>query len=58
MPHEFVNNNDTPAGGKQHLFHLVDPSPWPILTSFALLTLAIGGVMFMHDHLLGKYIYN
>lgn len=50
------NGNFAPSGGEQHLFHLVDPSPWPILTSFALLILAIGGVMFMHNHLLGKYI--
>ena len=29
----------------QHFpFHLVDPSPWPILTSFSLLNLTIGAV--------------
>uniref|UniRef100_UPI00315C669A cytochrome c oxidase subunit III n=1 Tax=Leucopaxillus giganteus TaxID=1167592 RepID=UPI00315C669A len=33
----------------QHFpFHLVDPSPWPILVSFSLLNLAIGGVLYMH----------
>ncbi len=31
-----------------HPFHLVDPSPWPMLTSLSLLVLAIGGVLFMH----------
>lgn len=41
---------------KQHLFHLVDPSPWPILTSFALLLLATGGVMSMHEYKFGNYV--
>lgn len=29
-------------------FHLVEPSPWPILTSFALLTLTVSAVLYMH----------
>jgi len=29
-------------------FHLVDPSPWPILLSFSLLNMAIGAVLYMH----------
>ena len=29
-------------------FHLVEPSPWPILTSFALLTLTVSSVMYFH----------
>lgn len=28
-------------------YHLVDPSPWPILVSFSLLTLTIGAVMYL-----------
>jgi len=31
-----------------HPFHLVSPSPWPIFTSTALLTLTTGGVLTMH----------
>lgn len=31
-----------------HPYHLVDPSPWPALGAFSLLTLALGGAMFMH----------
>ncbi len=31
-----------------HPFHLVRPSPWPILTSFSLGLMAIGGVLAMH----------
>ena len=41
----------------QHFpFHLVDPSPWPILTSFSLLNLTIGAVSYMHGFNYGGYI--
>lgn len=30
-------------------FHLVDPSPWPILTSFSVFTMAISAVMCFHN---------
>jgi len=29
-------------------YHLVEPSPWPILTSFALLTLTVSAVLYFH----------
>jgi len=31
-------------------YHLVTPSPWPILVSFSLLTAAIGAVMYFHGY--------
>lgn len=31
-----------------HPYHLVDPSPWPLLTSFALLVMAIGAALSFH----------
>jgi cytochrome c oxidase subunit 3 len=34
-------------------YHLVTPSPWPILLSFSLLSLAIGAVMYMHGYVNG-----
>ena len=37
---------DAPA---KHPYHLVDPSPWPIMGAFAALALTFGMVMFMHD---------
>lgn len=37
-------------------FHLVDPSPWPILISFSLLNLTIGAVSYMHGFNYGGYI--
>src|SRR5690606_7808965 len=32
-----------------HPYHLVDPSPWPIIGSISALVLVIGGLMYMHD---------
>src|SRR5208283_4568628 len=29
-------------------YHLVEPSPWPILVSFSIFSMAIGAVMSMH----------
>ncbi|MFZ8864372.1 MAG: cytochrome c oxidase subunit 3 [Rickettsiales bacterium] len=41
---------------KTHQFHLVNPSPWPILSSFAAFILCLGGVFFMHEVALGKIL--
>ncbi len=37
---------------KNHPYHLVDPSPWPLASSLSVLVLAIGAVLLMHhiDH--------
>ena len=32
-----------------HPYHLVEPSPWPIVGSISALTLVIGGLMYMHE---------
>lgn len=40
----------------KHPFHLVDPSPLPIITAFSLLVLASGAVLFMHKHTIGLFI--
>ena len=34
---------------KNHDYPLVDPSPWPVVSSIAVLILAIGAVQYMHD---------
>jgi cytochrome c oxidase subunit 3 len=39
-----------------HGFHLVDPSPWPILSAFSALMLTFGGVMYMHSYDGGKFL--
>src|SRR6266566_2346489 len=37
-------------------FHLVNPSPWPILLSFSLLNLTVGAVLYMHGFLNGGIV--
>ena len=41
---------------QQHPFHLVELSPWPILTAFSLFFLTLGAVFLMHGHPMSKYI--
>ena len=38
----------THATTKNHPFHLVDPSPWPIVGTISAFTIAVGGIWFMH----------
>lgn len=40
----------------RHPFHLVDPSPWPLLTSLAAFTSVFGGVLYMHSYNGGGYV--
>nr|SAI76014.1 cytochrome c oxidase subunit 3 [Botryococcus braunii Showa] len=35
---------------RKHPYHLVDPSPWPLLASMAALVTTVGGVMYMHGY--------
>lgn len=37
------------SGSAKHPYHLVNPSPWPIVMSFAAMALVSGGVMMMHS---------
>ena len=39
-----------------HDYHLVDPSPWPLIGSIAALMLTGGGVMWMHDVAAGPWV--
>ena len=36
-----------------HPFHLVDQSPWPLLTSLALLSMVVSAVLYMHGFVSG-----
>ena len=42
--------------GPSHPYHLVDPSPWPLVGSMAALLLTGGGVMWMHGHAGGPWL--
>ncbi len=41
---------------RPHPFHLVRPSPWPILAAFALLAVTSGTAMFMHKISAGVFV--
>jgi cytochrome c oxidase subunit III len=45
------------AGTKNHDFHIVDPSPWPLVGSMAALMAAVGGIFAMHGEPWGKYVF-
>lgn len=41
---------------QRHPYHLVDPSPWPLIASVSVLLLTMGGVMYMHSYIGGGYL--
>lgn len=41
--------------GKPHPYHIVRPSIWPLVASFAAGLLALGAVLFMHDVKIGAF---
>ncbi|MDE2340101.1 MAG: cytochrome c oxidase subunit 3 [Alphaproteobacteria bacterium] len=36
------------AGAKSHDYHILPPSPWPLIGAFSALSMAAGGVLWMH----------
>lgn len=40
----------------KHPFHLVTPSPWPLLATLGMFLLTMGAVMYMHAYILGGYV--
>ena len=45
-----LNRSVASKNYQQHPFHLVDPSPWPLVASIAAGTMLLGGVMFFHGY--------
>ena len=41
---------------QKHGFHLVDPSPWPLISAFSALMLTFGAVLFMHGYSNGNFL--
>ena len=37
------------AHGKQHDYHLVDPSPWPLVASVFAFVMAVGAIVWMRS---------
>jgi heme/copper-type cytochrome/quinol oxidase subunit 3 len=42
---------------QKHSFHLVDPSPWPLVGGFSALMLTFGGVLYMHGYAGGSFLW-
>jgi cytochrome c oxidase subunit 3 len=42
---------------QKHGFHLVDPSPWPMLSGFSALILTFGFVLYMHGFTGGSFLF-
>lgn len=42
---------------QKHSFHLVDPSPWPMVGGFSALMLTFGGVLYMHGYAGGSFLW-
>ncbi|WP_414900550.1 cytochrome c oxidase subunit 3 [Sphingomonas flavalba] len=45
------------AGAKNHDYHILPPSPWPLMGSFSALVMAVGAVMWMHTAAYGGSIF-
>ena len=43
--------------GRNHLFHLVEPSPWPLVSSIGAFFLTSGLVCYMHRILHGEFLF-
>ena len=42
-------DNHADSHKQAHPYHLVDPSPWPMVSSMILLVMVAGGLMYMHE---------
>jgi len=45
------------AGAKNHDYHILPPSPWPLVSSMSALTLAAGAIMWMHNVAYGGVVF-
>ncbi|HWU94753.1 MAG TPA: cytochrome c oxidase subunit 3 [Sphingomonas sp.] len=45
------------AGAKNHQYHILPPSIWPLFGAFAALVLASGGIMWMHSYPVANLVF-
>ena len=45
------------AGAKNHDYHILPPSPWPLMGSLTAGVLAVGGLLWMKDHAFGPAVF-
>jgi len=48
MANNSVTQLRSQFGAQAHPFHMVEPSPWPLLTSFAILSMMVSGVLYFN----------
>jgi cytochrome c oxidase subunit 3 len=53
----YFSNAITLKSRQKHPFHLVDPSPWPLTTSFGALFTTFGSVLFFHSYKNGFFLF-
>jgi hypothetical protein len=42
---------------QQHSYHLVDPSPWPVVAAISASMVTFGGVLYMHEYWGGGFLW-
>lgn len=45
------------AAAKQHDYHIIDPSPWPIVGALSAFSAALGGIFWMRDAAWGPFVF-
>ena len=45
------------AGAKNHDYHILPPSPWPLMGSLTAGILAVGGLLWMKGHAMGPWVF-
>ena len=45
------------AGAKNHDYHILNPSPWPMIGSISAGIMAVGGIYWMHDTTWGPWVF-
>ena len=45
------------AHAKHHDYHLVDPSPWPVVGSISAFIMAVGAIGWMHNMFTGAPVF-
>lgn len=53
IPHVACQQSTQAGAVPHHPYHLVDPSPWPLMTSFSMLCLALGLALYFHKYAAG-----
>ena len=53
----YLKNSIRKDSTQKHPFHLVDPSPWPLVASLGAFAMTSGGVLYMHKYIGGSRLF-